>query len=138
MTKYEEYQLDWMKEHGYTLKDFTEAILECYEYCKDCSSTDKTVEATDTFTVLLDSGFKNCELFSSEKEWETNEGAKGFKEFTVTCYKQTKTYKEYQRADVIKEYEEAMLMCEGGEKDRYCNIWNDLTLGRKHCKDIIE
>lgn len=55
--------------------------------------------------------------------------------FTITCYGKTKTYKESQRKKMTKEYETAMLSCDGSEADRYSNIYQDLVAGEKECMD---
>lgn len=39
--------------------------------------------------------------------------------FTITCYRKTKTYPESQRNKMIKEYQTAMVCCDGSEADRY-------------------
>lgn len=49
------------------------------------------------------------------------------KTFTITCYGETKEYPESQRRKMIKEFEIAMLCCDGSEAERYRNIYGDLT-----------
>ena len=39
--------------------------------------------------------------------------------FTITCYGKTKEYPESQRKKMIKEFETAMLCCDGSEAERY-------------------
>lgn len=56
--------------------------------------------------------------------------------FTITCYRKTKTYPESQRNKMIKEYQTAMVCCDGNEADRYRNIYGDLIAGEKECMDI--
>ena len=46
--------------------------------------------------------------------------------FTITCYRKTKTYPENQRNKMIKEYQTAMICCDGSEADCYRNIYGDL------------
>ena len=55
--------------------------------------------------------------------------------FTITCYGKTKTYKESQRKKMTKEYETAMLCCDGSEAERYSNIYQDRIAGEKECMD---
>lgn len=55
--------------------------------------------------------------------------------FTITCYGKTKTYKESQRKKMAKEYEIAMLSCDGSEAERYSNIYQDLIAGETECMD---
>ena len=54
--------------------------------------------------------------------------------FTITCYR--KTYPENQRNKMIKEYQTAMICCDGSEADCYRNIYGDLIAGEKECMDI--
>lgn len=35
--------------------------------------------------------------------------------FTITCYGSTKTYRESERAKMMKEFMEGMAMCDGSE-----------------------
>jgi hypothetical protein len=37
---------------------------------------------------------------------------------------------------MIKEYQTAMIYCDGSEADRYRNIYGDLIAGKKECMDI--
>ena len=55
--------------------------------------------------------------------------------FTITCYGKTKTYKESQRKKMTREFETAMLCCDGSEAERYSNIYQDLIAGEKECMD---
>lgn len=55
--------------------------------------------------------------------------------FTITCYGQTKTYKESERRKMIDEYTLATYCCEGSEGERYALILCDLEVGMKECKD---
>ena len=48
--------------------------------------------------------------------------------FTITCYGKTKEYPESQRKKMIKEFETAMLCCDGSEAERYRNIYGDLCM----------
>lgn len=43
--------------------------------------------------------------------------------FTITSYGKTKEYPESQRKKMIKEFETAMLCCDGSEAERYRNIY---------------
>lgn len=56
--------------------------------------------------------------------------------FTITSYGKTKEYPESQRKKMIKEFETAMLCCDGSEAERYRNIYGDLVAGEKECMDI--
>lgn len=47
--------------------------------------------------------------------------------FTVTSYGKTKEYPESQRKKMIKEFETAMLCCDGSEAERYRNIYYMVT-----------
>ena len=55
--------------------------------------------------------------------------------FNITCYGTTKTYEESQRREMTKEFETAMLSCDGSEAERYGNIYLDLITGEKECMD---
>ena len=59
------------------------------------------------------------------------------KTFTITCYGETKEYPESQRKKMIKEFEIAMLCCDGSEAERYRNIYGDLIAGEKYSKVIF-
>ena len=50
-------------------------------------------------------------------------------------YGKTKEYPESQRKKMIKEFETAMLCCDGSEAERYRNIYGDLVAGEKECMD---
>ena len=56
--------------------------------------------------------------------------------FTITCYRKTETYPESQRNKMIKEYQTAMVCCDGSEADCYRNTYGDLIAGEKECMDI--
>ena len=58
--------------------------------------------------------------------------------FTITCYGSTKTYRESERAKMMKEFMEGMAMCDGSEQERYTNIYLDLARGAKECTDEYE
>lgn len=49
--------------------------------------------------------------------------------FTITSYRKTKTYPENQRNKMIKEYQTALICCDGSEADCYRNIYGDLIAG---------
>ena len=51
--------------------------------------------------------------------------------FTITSYGKTKEYPESQRKKMIKEFETAMLCCDGSEAERYRNIYCDLVPVRR-------
>lgn len=55
--------------------------------------------------------------------------------FTITSYGKTKEYPESQRKKMIKEFETAMLCCDGSESERYRNVYGDLVAGEKECMD---
>lgn len=57
------------------------------------------------------------------------------KTFTITSYGKSKEYPESQRKKMIKEFETAMLCCDGSEAERYRNIYDDLVAGEKECMD---
>ena len=52
----------------------------------------------------------------------------------VICYGQEKVWDS--RADAAKFYLEAMIMCEGSEKERYANIFQQLIEGYAVCSDM--
>lgn len=52
---------------------------------------------------------------------------------TVKCYRTEEKYTS--RKDAIKEYQEAVLMSEGSERDRYISILAQLCVGRNYCSD---
>ena len=51
----------------------------------------------------------------------------------VICYGQRETWRSRQEAK--KFYFEAMVCCEGSERDRYTNIYIDLEDGKTLCSD---
>ena len=55
--------------------------------------------------------------------------------FTSTSYGKTKEYPEKQRKKMIKEFELAMLCCDGSEAERYRNIYGNLVAGENECMD---
>lgn len=57
------------------------------------------------------------------------------KTFTITSYGKSKEYPESQRKKMIKEFETAMLCCDGSEAECYRNIYDDLVAGEKECMD---
>ena len=57
------------------------------------------------------------------------------KKFTITCYGKTKSYPESQRKAMMDFYYEGMVCCDGSERERYTNIYIDLSEGREHCSD---
>ena len=57
------------------------------------------------------------------------------KTFTITRYGENKEYPQSQRNKMIKEFEIAMLCCDGSEAERYRNIYGDLIVSEKECMD---
>ena len=52
---------------------------------------------------------------------------------TILCYGEIETM---ERKKAIEKYYQAMVCCEGSEKERYCNIYSQLVEGKNVCKDI--
>lgn len=52
----------------------------------------------------------------------------------VTCYGVTKIWDS--RKDAIEEFREGMMCCDGAERERYTNIYLQLTSGCKECSDL--
>lgn len=52
---------------------------------------------------------------------------------TITCYNKTR---QMSRQDAMRFYFEGMMSCEGAEQERYANIYTQLRLGQKVCKDV--
>lgn len=52
---------------------------------------------------------------------------------TVKCYGTEKQYADTKTA--IMEFQEAVLMSEGSERDRYISILAQLCTGRNYCSD---
>ena len=50
----------------------------------------------------------------------------------VTCYGQKKTW---ERKDALNFFLEAMMVCEGAERDRYVAIYYQLLRGAKEARD---
>lgn len=57
------------------------------------------------------------------------------KKFTITCYGETESYPESKRKEMMDFYLEAMMCCDGSERDRYSHVYADLASGAKHCFD---
>lgn len=55
--------------------------------------------------------------------------------FTITSYGKTKEYPENQRKKMIKEFETAMLCCDGSEAEHYRYIYGNLVAGENECMD---
>lgn len=51
----------------------------------------------------------------------------------TVCYGTQKTWES--REEAIGFFLEAMMSCDGSEKDRYCNICMKLQLGLNYCTD---
>lgn len=51
---------------------------------------------------------------------------------TITCYNQTE---QKTRREALAFYFEAMMCCEGAERERYTNIYQKLMLGKMECDD---
>lgn len=72
LTDYERYQLEWMIEHGYSLKDFLESFDSAFDSLGDGfdpGAMDAIDHRPDAFEVWIrDHGF-NGEVFASEEEY---------------------------------------------------------------------
>lgn len=55
-------------------------------------------------------------------------------EVSIICYNETKPM---IRRDAIAFYFEGMMCCEGSERERYTNIYQQLMLGWMECDDSI-
>ena len=51
---------------------------------------------------------------------------------TIVCYKQEE---KMTRKAAMKKYFEGMLYCDGSERERYANIYEQLVMGYTHCTD---
>ena len=51
----------------------------------------------------------------------------------TVCYGTQKTWET--REEAMSFFLEAMMSCDGSEKDRYCNIYMKLQLGLNYCTD---
>ena len=54
---------------------------------------------------------------------------------TIICYRQEETM---PRKKAIRKYFTGMMCCEGSERERYTNIYQQLVMGYKVCNDEIE
>lgn len=54
---------------------------------------------------------------------------------TIYCYRQKDVMK---RGEAIDFYFEAMVYCDGSERERYTNIYQQLMMGFRICKDDFE
>lgn len=84
MTRYEEYQLKWMIDHGYTAKDLVITFLDMH---------DKEELEQNNISDLFESwaganGFQG-EIWAGEKEWRMNEGKENH--FYKVIVKETST-----------------------------------------------
>lgn len=86
---------------------------------------------------MTEEEFNECEQAEKEKHdeklRELAEARNEAKDMVkVTCYGSTKVY---EREQAIREFTTAVLVCEGSERDRYCNILSDLRAGKSEAKD---
>lgn len=51
---------------------------------------------------------------------------------TIKCYNKEE---QMERKEAIDFYEEAVISCEGSERDRYMNVLMDLYFGKDYCTD---
>ena len=77
--KYAEYQLEWMKDHGYSLQDLVNIIIESaregVQLCPNLEIGDAIQQGFDCLESV--NGF-NGELWACEDEWENNEKLRYF------------------------------------------------------------
>lgn len=76
MSAYEKYQLQWMIDHGYTLKNLIEELQNLqYEDPEDSDRISTPVEELfDEWET--DIGFGGSMIWACRKEWEECEGSK--------------------------------------------------------------
>lgn len=75
MTKYEEYQLQWMIAHGHSLIDFVNELIPCVDEVA-------AIEPNANLTYCIKEGFYDFvndrgfggELWACKNEWEDYEG----------------------------------------------------------------
>lgn len=77
MMKYEEYQLQWMIDHGYSLADFVKALIPCADEVS-------IIEPEANLAYCIKEGFYDFandrgfggELWACKSEWEDHEEKK--------------------------------------------------------------
>lgn len=75
MKRYEEYQLQWMIDHGYSLADFVKALIPCaYEiaFIEPHASLSHCI--TEGFYDFKNGNGFHGVLWECEAEWKGNEG----------------------------------------------------------------
>ena len=118
---------DYIEHYGYN-----EELYVCYE---EFLSNEYLEE--DYIKDLLDDG-ELFEIYLKDLE-EKNDVDNDIKNqhndkdiVTIICYGKTE---QLEREKAIEKYYEAMMYCEGSEKERYTNIYMDLMNGLDVCKD---
>lgn len=71
---YENYKLQWMLEHGYTLSDLLEKLSKIINEEMNVTNGSAHVYIDEAFEIFeKEQGFKNSKIWVSEEEWEKNE-----------------------------------------------------------------
>lgn len=71
---YEEYQLQWLIDHGYSIDDLVGNLQHVWELLNAEKEENTIIDVTTAFEVWHDSfGFKESELWVCKDEWEQNE-----------------------------------------------------------------
>ena len=123
MTDYERYQLEWMIDHGYSIGDLLENLIE--HYC--ANQEDMTIG--DAFDDWFDNVGFNGEIWACEDEWDDNENS------VIDTIDDIEDYKEkYQNMKNIaynaiclgqldERYDKEDLICElGCDEEEYDEI----------------
>ena len=91
-----------------------------------CKGTVTEVDDIGTIHVNWDCGFTLGIIYGVDK-------CKKLQVVTTICYGITKNWDS--RTDAIEYFFNAMLYCEGSEKERYTNIYLKLIVGNSVCDD---
>lgn len=72
-TTYEQYQLQWLIDHGHSIDDLIRNLQVVWEQLQEDKEENEIVDVTTAYEVWYDSvGFKS-ELWVCKDEWEQNE-----------------------------------------------------------------
>lgn len=94
-----------------------------------CRGTVRAVDDIGTIHVAWDCGSSLGVVYGEDS-------CRKLDTVTVICYGETKVWDSRKEAEQF--FLEGMAACEGAEKERYTNIFLDLTSGKTVCRDVEE
>lgn len=100
---YENYKLEWMKEHGYSLEDLLYYLDTAYEDAVDDSDGLCGISPSKAMEVAEEIGLDNGEIWSSRDEFLDNE------------FQDSEIVRNLLDDEQFKDYEETMKVLKEGE-----------------------